>query len=302
MNRKPPLYLNCSPDKEFTQIPNELIRNKNISSVSFKVLSVLLSYRNGWNGGKAGLSKYMKEGRDSLTRAISALEESGYVLRLSYHHLTTKKIAGMVWAYSNIPDGFDIDAIKANLEQYGYGVNEPNIMITTGRKTGVRISRRPINKNENETFDYFPPKGEKESHSSFSYSSSDSDESDTAAEPNKIKPTHFELFWKTFPNKSKKGYAKKCFEKLCTKKDRPTLEDLLESVKCHRGSKQWQTDAGKYIPHASTYLNNYGWLDDPGELYNDLQKKLKSNNGIGSHRTSERMDFSNVPSKTMKTF
>ena len=72
----------------------------------------------------------------------------------------------------------------------------------------------------------------------------------------------FEKFWKVYPNKQKKEYARKIWsrEKLDSK-----LEEIIRGVEMYRKTRQWQKDGGDYIPHGSTFLNQRLWLDDLNE-------------------------------------
>jgi hypothetical protein len=81
-----------------------------------------------------------------------------------------------------------------------------------------------------------------------------------------IVPKHFDTFWKLYPNRGSKGKALKAWNKICDKKPkkRPHTKQISKAIREQQKSDQWQTK--KYIPHASTWLNQKRWLDDPEEL------------------------------------
>ena len=81
---------------------------------------------------------------------------------------------------------------------------------------------------------------------------------------NKITPKQFDMFWKLYPKSAGKGTAKSTWEKLCHKSDRPTWAEIKNAITAQKQSERWQTE--KYIKHAATWLNNYGWLDDATEM------------------------------------
>ena len=67
----------------------------------------------------------------------------------------------------------------------------------------------------------------------------------------------FELFWKNYPRKTNKGFARKVFSKL--KVDQELLNKMLKALAVQ--VPQWKDP--QYIPHPSTWLNGERWLDEP---------------------------------------
>jgi hypothetical protein len=70
----------------------------------------------------------------------------------------------------------------------------------------------------------------------------------------------FSIFWKAYPRKDSKVPAQKAFEKVCATPDQ--LQVLLAAIERFKSSEQWLRDAGKYIPFASTWLNQRRWEDE----------------------------------------
>ena len=69
----------------------------------------------------------------------------------------------------------------------------------------------------------------------------------------------FEKFWKAYPRKDAKQDAYKAFPKALKK---TTLDTLLKSLEIFKNTESWQRDEGKYIPYASTWLNQERWKDE----------------------------------------
>lgn len=69
----------------------------------------------------------------------------------------------------------------------------------------------------------------------------------------------FEKFWAAFPRKDAKVQAEKAFAKLCPNEQ--LLADILAGIKRAETSEQWRKDEGKFIPYASTWLNQRRWED-----------------------------------------
>jgi len=76
----------------------------------------------------------------------------------------------------------------------------------------------------------------------------------------------FEVFWKSYPRKIGKGYAKRIFLKV--KPDEELFKKILDKVEILKGTEQWQKNNGQFIPHPATWLNRDGW-DDEVELPSD---------------------------------
>lgn len=67
----------------------------------------------------------------------------------------------------------------------------------------------------------------------------------------------FEVFWKAYPRKESKAQAKKSFAKVTV-----PLETLLPALETQKRSDQWSRNDGRYIPYASTWLNQRRWEDE----------------------------------------
>lgn len=70
----------------------------------------------------------------------------------------------------------------------------------------------------------------------------------------------FDAFWKAYPKRKSKGKALKAWKKL--KPNDSLLADILQAIAKAVKSKDWQKDAGQFIPHPATWLNGRGWEDE----------------------------------------
>lgn len=71
----------------------------------------------------------------------------------------------------------------------------------------------------------------------------------------------FEAFWTLYPNKTGKGAAVKAWAKI-----HPNAElraTINAAVSNQRTWDKWMKDAGQFIPHPATWLNQQRWLDEP---------------------------------------
>ncbi len=89
-----------------------------------------------------------------------------------------------------------------------------------------------------------------------------------ATEPefkNRIEPTvrqgdHlFDNFWKAYPKKTNKEFAKRVFARL--RVDQALLDKILHSLNIQTRTV-WKDKDAQYIPHPSTWLNGKRWEDE----------------------------------------
>ena len=81
-----------------------------------------------------------------------------------------------------------------------------------------------------------------------------------------IKKSQFDQFWEMYPKKVDKGKALTKWNQICNKpiKERPKWNDIRRALHKQKKSQRWQDQ--QYIPHATTWLNQSRWLDDPTEM------------------------------------
>lgn len=72
--------------------------------------------------------------------------------------------------------------------------------------------------------------------------------------------SRFDRFWLAYPRRKGKGAAARAWKKI-----NPTevlLAKILLAVTRDKASPEWRKDAGQFIPHPATWLNQERWLDD----------------------------------------
>lgn len=73
-------------------------------------------------------------------------------------------------------------------------------------------------------------------------------------------PNAFETFWAAYPRKTAKGEARKAWAKLDPVGG--LLDTIMAAVEAQKNSRQWLDKGGRFIPHASTWLNQARWEDE----------------------------------------
>jgi hypothetical protein len=243
--------INCSPIKEFTSIPNKILRNPELSLKAKGLLSMLLSNDGNWHTYLSKLQTMTKDGIDGIRSGLTELENHGYFLRVRYRNAKTKVWAGSFWMYTNTPFVFEIQNQLETLKNKGFEpepgfphVEEPYVGLPHMENPTLKIL---INKNTN---------------------NKNTNINSISSKNGKITKSQFEEFWKIYPKKVNKGTAQHAWDKICnrpsTSKDRPTWREIKSAVVLQKKSGQWQDH--KYIANPSTWLNRLKWKDDPKEM------------------------------------
>lgn len=255
-NFKMPDAINCSVTENFTQIPNSLIRNPNISGKAKALLCLLLSNKGNWKTYIATIVTMMKEGEDAIRAGLEELENHHYLLRLYYRDIRTKVRRGAIWAYTDVPNTFKLDKHIKFLKEKGLEVVVfkrekenpevafPNVAERDMENPGLIILNKKIPINKNTNF--------------------------TSGDEELITTKDFEdYFWKDYPKtrRDSKGAAYTSWVKLCNPKNpaRPLKFKIRAALKKQKKSERWM-ESDKFIPLAVTWLNQKRWMDDAKDL------------------------------------
>lgn len=285
LNKRLPDAINCSTSRNYTSIPNEVLRNPLISAKAKTILFILLSNREGWVSYKKTLGQMMKEGVDAIEAGIKELEKNGHLLRIRYKDKKTKQWKGSFWAYGDIPWQFDVTEQYKELDKQGLDPHHENPHVGNphpenpglGNPTLIILNRKKTNRKKiNLCLE------EEGTNGKFEFK-----------RITKISPKVFNTFWNMYPRKGSKGASKTAWDKLCNKKERPSWLIIKSAIKNQIESEQWQTP--KYIPLASTWLNQSKWLDDPTQMISYDDKQQNNSNTTGSrNNTSNELDYSKL--------
>lgn len=130
-------------DHNFTQIPNEWLRDKRLSFKARGLLSLLLSHSQGWSLSIQSLVTDSKEGKDAIRSAIHELETFGYLERTQVNE--KGRFGESVWETKD-PAGLPI----AGLPVAGFPTSaNPPLKNTKDKKTNNKKN------NNQELFDEF---------------------------------------------------------------------------------------------------------------------------------------------------
>ena len=277
--------INRSLTRNFTQIPNDLLRDPNISSKSKVLLCILLSNKEGWKSYLTTLCNMMKEGKTTIRSGLKELIELGYLLKPRYRCKKTKQIKGSIWLYTDIPHSFkNMDEVfemidKSGFELYPGDIQTKNLehgnlnqgKLNQGNQPLIILTSNNTDTEDDNTKETKKEVKKKKLSNGFNSSlkTKKINNKKTKKVKEYIKPKDFDMWWKLYPRKIQKGKAKTLWNKICNRQEKentPTLKKIIRSVLKQSKTKQWLENKGKYIPHPSTWLNQMRWLDDSAKM------------------------------------
>jgi hypothetical protein len=92
------------PEKDFTILPNKLLREKSLSYRARGILLMVLSHDKEWTITQSWLEQQGTEGREAIRTAVQELEAAGHVVR-KMHRVAGGRIIGqlMEWHQEPVP-------------------------------------------------------------------------------------------------------------------------------------------------------------------------------------------------------
>lgn len=262
-----PDAINCSQTGNFTQVPNDLLRNPNISGKAKALLCLLLSNKQGWTSYVETLKTMMKEGKNAINAGLNELVDHGYLFRVRYRCKETKKWEGSVWAYTDTPHQFELNAVITQLSAKDMEL-DPRFLQNKPQPCFPHLENPHL---ENGPL-IIPSNKKTNSNNTFS------DDLENSGNSTKIKTSQFEDFWKMYPKKVDKGKCLSIWKRICSrKKDVPDWDEIKNALNAQIKTKRWADP--KFIPNPSTWLNQSRWMDDPLQM-NPIHKKSTTPTGF----------------------
>ena len=215
----------------YTVMSNCHLADKSLSLKAVGLLSKMLSLPEDWDYTIFGLTRICKEGRDAIRAAISELEEAGYIQRRQLRD-ESGNFSDMEYIIYERPmpeqpmseNPTSENPTQLNTKLINYLNNTPPIVHPTGETPD---SPRRRSRKPKEAPDW--------------------------------KPERFEKFWEAYPKGKSKQAAIRAWDAL--KPDDSVLHAMALGLMRDMGSDQWKDP--HYIPHASTWINQRRWEDEP---------------------------------------
>ncbi len=254
----------------YTVMSNFHLRDSALSLKAKGLLSQMLSLPEEWDFTLSGLARINKESKDAIRTAVQELEKAGYIDRrqtqdesgkfacneyvIHEQPVTRLRTYEYVVAGPNVvPDDHD-DVLDTPLLDFPTTDNPS----TGNPSTGNPSSEKPLTENPtelNKDSSSIPPKAPQGGRSSKRGPKSRPD----------WKPERFEKFWewyRTHCRGENRQAAIRAWDRL--KPDDALIDRMGKALQKQIQSPDWQNGIG--IPHASTWLNNARWEDEPKVL------------------------------------
>jgi hypothetical protein len=94
--------------RNFTQIFNGALRDKNLSRRARGLLAELLTHSDGFGISVSRLTDAGPEGRDAINDALNELERHGYLVRARVQDDETGRYGGVEYLMTDMPNGFTV--------------------------------------------------------------------------------------------------------------------------------------------------------------------------------------------------
>ncbi len=128
----------------FTLIPNDILRNPNISSKAKVLLFIGLSNQDGWKSHKTTICSMMKEGENAIDSAIKELQRFGLMKKVRYRDQQTKQVKGSFWMYTDTPYVFSsFNDILEILDEVGMEIFPSDLEGITVNESGIEANSNP---------------------------------------------------------------------------------------------------------------------------------------------------------------
>lgn len=231
-------------NNSYTNISNQLVRDKRLSWKARGIFCYLWSQADNWQFYISEIANHAPEGKESLQNGIKELEKYGYLKRLDKHSKQNGKFEGKAWLLTDHTPELSVDG------ENGKKTAEMSALPSDG-KTVQRVSRPTDNpslrNNNNKNYQLEELSIERNKHSA----------SDNALSVSALKES-FELLWSDYPNKKGKKEAfnhYKAWRKASTNHKDEYLAKKLEEYLAYCSQNRW------YHPmNGSTWFN--GRFDD----------------------------------------
>lgn len=234
----------------YTNIQNKLIWDERLRPQTKWVLIAMLSLPDDWDYSIRGLAKKTGLAKETISKMLGELEQAGYLKRKPQRHGEDGRFAGTEYILTDVAGEFgeesegEEEAPCPNLPRTvkPCPVNSPqqNNILQTNILTNTP---------------YSPPQGDGDGDKPSSSGTGEGELSQA-----KYKPEWFNIFYKIYPRHEGRKDAIKAWDKL-----KPSLElcRVMEAaIQKARESPKWQEEGGRYIPHASSWLNGRRWEDE----------------------------------------
>lgn len=103
----------AAPNRNYTQVPNDLIRNRSVSDGAFRLICWITSHADGFDISFSGIRSALGYGRDGLRSIIKNAEQNNYLVRVKSRNDTTGQFD---WDYHVFAHQQDAIAFRESID------------------------------------------------------------------------------------------------------------------------------------------------------------------------------------------
>lgn len=122
----------------WTKQPNALLRDKDLTSDAFKVITFLLSITGDYNISMKGISKTINLSESKVKRAVDLLQDTGYLKIVKIRN--GKLFGGYKWLISDVPGSYRKCADDISMD----GISNPTTSMYENSNDGISIYEKSI--------------------------------------------------------------------------------------------------------------------------------------------------------------
>lgn len=128
-------------ENDFTIIPNEILRNKEMKSSTKNILLTMFSLPPTWDFSITGIATCVKEGRDNVQKALVELEKIGYITR-KRERKPNGTLGVMIYTIHQFPVSEDKNTYKKNFCDNQHTENPKQVKPTLDSKAQLRTDNK----------------------------------------------------------------------------------------------------------------------------------------------------------------
>ena len=253
-------------DRNFTMVPNYILKRKDVSLKAIGLYSKLLAFPNNWNFTESGLVSVIKDGKDSLKSALQELEDLGLFFKFQSRNINGT-LGEIIFYISPVP-------MTEEMKQEIIGRFNPIEIVKTSETLEITASQPSAGNPLAEK----PLAGNPIQYNINKYNINEYNiekEKINKKEKNVSKineyENEFEDLWKLYPRKEGKNVALKKYIQY-RKNNEATFDEVKQGILNYKKIIEKNKTSTQYILHGSTFFNQKRWEDE------DL--KDKSNNSV----------------------
>ncbi|MBQ1297346.1 MAG: hypothetical protein IIY21_25095 [Clostridiales bacterium] len=251
-------------NEHFTLVDNAVLQNVNLSWEARGFFAYLLSLPDDWSFSLRGLVKMTGASETVIRRLLDELKTYGYIT-MTRHTNEQGKFTSCTWDIYEKPSAKNHLSKKPQVDKTTCGENhvwsKPREVPTTcGENDTIQSTKYNKVLNIQSTKETKKEKEIKKKESLLD-------------EVEKM----FLEFWTAYPKKVDKKGSFRAFKNIPKLKE--VFPGIMRALEVQKGSRQWTSDNGQYIPNPTTYIHQERWLTvtEKDELQTQIDQIVRDN-------------------------